>query len=133
MQNGPLYNWEIDHGDPSDPESSIIVSISPHSGLISKWRIILPAEYEGLINWGIYTKESKELNNPRGIVETDKIILQDGLEVIVKGGVESISKTKPAQLTVKNPPPHFIGFGFSEDENSPPQNIEGITFEDHPH
>tara|TARA_Y100000768_G_scaffold157879_1_gene117829 strand:- start:10162 stop:10563 length:402 start_codon:yes stop_codon:yes gene_type:complete len=133
LQNGPLYNWEIDHGDPSDPDSSIFISISPHSGLISKWRIILPAEYEGTIDWGIYIEKSNEIIKPRGIVETEKIIMQDGLEVIVKGGVESISKSKPAKIIVKNPPPHFIAFGFSEDENSPPKNIEGITFEDHPH
>ena len=133
MQNGPLYNWEIDHGDPSDPDSSIFISISPHSGLISKWRIILPAEYDGIIEWGIYIEKSKKIIKPRGIVETEKIIMQDGLEVIVKGGVESISKSKPAKIIVKNPPPHFIGFGFSEDENSPPKNIEGITFEDRPH
>jgi hypothetical protein len=133
LQNGSLYNWEIDHGDPKDAESNIIISISPLTGLISKWRIIFPAEYEGLIDWGIYTKETQELNPPRGIFETDKIVLEDGLQVIVKGGVESISNTKKAQIIVKNPPPHFIGFGFSEDEFSPPKNIEGITFDDHPH
>lgn len=133
MQKSPLYNWEIDHGDPKDPESNIIISVAPHSGLISKWRIILPANYEHIIDWGIYSKETKNLSPPRGIVETEKIILQDGLEVMVKGGIESISKNKMARIIVKNPPPHFIGFGYSEDELSPPQNIEGITFEDHPH
>lgn len=133
MQNNPFYNWEIDHGDPADPESNIIVSISPHSGLISKWRIMIPANYEGIIEWGIYSKESKELVIPRGSVETDKITMQDGLEVKLKGGVESITKNKPAQIICKNPPPHFIAFGYSEDEISPPQNLEGIAFEDHPH
>ena len=45
----------------------------------------------------------------------------------------TISKNKSARIIVKSPPPHFIGFGFSEDDASPPMNIEGITFEDHPH
>ena len=132
MQNSPVYNWEIDHGDPNDKNSNIIISVSPFTGLISKWRIILPAGYEGLIDWGIYSKEDQTINEPRGSFETDKITLQDGMEVIIKGGVESVSKSKPARVIVKNPPPSFMGFGFSEDENSPPTNIEGITFDDLP-
>ncbi len=133
MQNSSLYNWEIDHGDPSDINSNIIISISPLSGLLSKWRIILPADYEGLVNWGVYSKEIEEITEPRGIFETDQIQLDDGLKVIVKGGVEPISKNKKARIIIKNPPPHFIGFGFSDDDYSPPKNIEGITFDDHPH
>ena len=112
--------------------SNIIISVSPFTGLISKWRIILPAGYEGLIDWGIYSKEDQTINEPRGSFETDKITLQDGMEVIIKGGVESVSKSKPARVIVKNPPPSFMGFGFSEDEYSPPKNIEGITFDDLP-
>ena len=133
MNNQPVYNWEIDHGDPNDKNSNIIISVKPHSGLISKWRIILPADYQGLSDWGIIEDGETELRKPRGIFETGKIQLQDGQVVIVIGALEAVSKTKAARLILNTPPPHFLGFGFSEDDATAPTNIEGISFEDHPH
>ena len=133
MNNQPVYNWEIDHGDPNDKKSQIIISVKPHSGLISKWRMILPADYEGLNHWGIIEDGETELRKPRGIFETGKIQLQDGQVVIVIGALEAVSKTKAARLILNTPPPHFLGFGFSEDDATAPTNIEGISFEDHPH
>jgi hypothetical protein len=133
LQNNSIYNWEIDHGDPSDKDSEIIISIKPKLGLLSKWRLILPANYNGLIKWGIISDEDQELKVPRGIFETGNIKLNDGQVVVVFGGVEPVTKNKSARIIVKSPPPHFIGFGFSEDDASPPMSIEGITFEDHPH
>ena len=128
------YNWEIDHSDPNDENPTIIISVRPHKGLISKWKFIIPAEYIGIINWGISNKDkSSEINRPRGTIETPVIKLMDGQEVVLKGGTEPISSTKQATIILKSPAPHFLAFGFSEEEDSPPVNIEGITFEDHPH
>ena len=77
--------------------------------------------------------KSSEIKRPRGTIETPVIKLMDGQEVVLKGGTEPISSTKQATIIFKSPPPHFLAFGFSEEEDSPPINIEGVTFEDHPH
>ena len=43
MQKSPLYNWEIDHGDPKDPESNIIISVEDDGPGIPK------SEYKNVI------------------------------------------------------------------------------------
>ena len=129
-----IYNWEIDHSDPNDENPTIIIAVSPNKGLISKWKFIIPAEYIGIINWGISNKnKTSNIRRPRGAIETPMIKLKDGQEVDLKGGIEPISNTKQATIILKSPAPHFLAFGFSEEEDSPPINIEGITFENHPH
>mgnify|MGYP005629541703 CR=1 FL=1 len=40
----------------------------------------------------------------------------DGQEVVLKGGIEPISSTKQATIILKSPAPHFLAFGFSEEE-----------------
>ena len=133
MNNQPVYNWEIDLGDPNDLNSKIVISVKPHTGLLSKWRFILPANYQGLTEWGVIEDGKNTIREPRGIFETGNIQLQDGQVVVVIGGLEAISKIKAARLVLSVPPPNFLGFGFSEDDAAAPINIEGISFEALPH
>ena len=82
---------------------------------------------------GIIEDGKNTIREPRGIFETGNIQLQDGQVVVVKGGLEAISKIKAARLVLSVPPPNFLGFGFSEDDAAAPINIEGISFEALPH
>ena len=69
MNNQPVYNWEIDHGDPNDLNSKIVISVKPHTGLLSKWRFILPANYQGLTEWGVIEDGKNTIREPRGILK----------------------------------------------------------------
>lgn len=108
----------------------------PLSGLLPRWRFVLPADFDGVVRWGM-----GETNMPatlrtaiRGISQSDGAVqLTDGPKVIWFGALEPLSVKVSAYLLFRGNPPHYVMFGQATSPQSPPQKLEGITFGDTHH
>jgi len=123
------YNWRIIH--PFDNDSTLGVEVMPWKGLIPRWRFVLPSEYNGLIKWGIIIPGTYNVDeNVLRPIENGPTQLIDGPNVIWFGGHKPLSINLAAIIILKVPPPHYIAFGSSENQNDPPKSLEIISFDD---
>ena len=95
------------------------------------WRFVLPSEYNGLIKWGIIIPGTYNVDeNVLRPIENGPTQLIDGPNVIWFGGHKPLSINLAAIIILKVPPPHYIAFGSSENQNDPPKSLEIISFDD---
>jgi hypothetical protein len=126
------YAWRIHHpfGDAGD---EVAVEVAPHTGLLPRWRFVIPGSYTGVTRWGVGEPNGgsiePEVRNP---VEGGPVQLVNGPEVIWMGGLDALSSRKSAYLVFKGEPPHYVAFGQAEEPDGPPGALEGVSFGDHP-
>ncbi len=125
------YNWRIHHPF-RDEEDEVAVEVGPKSGLLPRWRFVIPGSYEGVIRWGVGASNGgpveAEIRTP---VEGGPVKLIDGPEVRWMGSVEALSSSKSAYLVFTGEPPHYVAFGQAETPEGPPGALEGLSFGDH--
>jgi hypothetical protein len=102
----------------------------PWKGLIPKWRFVLPSEYTGLLKWGITTPGTNKIDeNVLRPIKNGPVKLVDGPTVIWFGGHKPLSTTRAGIIVLKQPVPHYVAFGESEEPEGPPNSLEVISFE----
>ena len=129
---GTVYNWRIHH--PYGPDGDeVAVEVAPLSGLLPKWRFVLPGDYEGVTRWGTGPSNGGEVSTDvRGPVQGGPVQLVNGPVVIWFGGLDPLSSRKSAYMVFKGDPPHYVAFGQAEEPEGPPGALEGVSFGDHP-
>ncbi len=101
----------------------------PWRGLLSRWRFVLPSDYNGVVEWGI-TKPGEHVVQ-KGVlrpVEYGPTQLVNGPEVVWFGGHKPLSQTLAAIIVFKHPAPHYLAFGIADQPGGPPLSLEGISF-----
>ena len=129
------FNWGVNH---SADGTNVTVFVSPWQGLLPRWRFVLPAEYDGVLSWGVSTEDAgphpEPIEEPRGKIESKgTVTMVNGPTVVWFGGLEPLSTRKRAVLKIQAPLPHYIMFGQAPEPTAPPQKLEGITFAAHDH
>lgn len=131
---GTRYNWQIHH--PFDGvHDRVAVEVSPWSGLLPRWRFVIPADYEGLVRWGVGGPGGcgVDFNAVRRPVTLDDVHLKDGPVVKCIGGHNPLSSSLSAFVVFEGAPPHYLAFGQAEEPDGPPGALEGIYFNAHEH
>lgn len=127
------FRWNVHH--PFDGiETRAAVEVAPWSGLLPRWRFVVPADFKRVVRWGIGPPGGADLgDNPvtRPIHE-ENVQLLDGPMVDWMGGHNPLSKKLSAFLIFDGDPPHFMAFGQADEMDGPPTNLEGIYFAAHP-
>lgn len=135
-ESGPdtEYTWRIHHpfGDEGD---EVAVEVAPRSGLLPRWRFVVPGDYTGITRWGTGAPDGGPVgDNVRSPVEGGPVQLVNGPQVLWMGGLDALSSRKSAYLVFRGEPPHYVAFGQAEEPDGPPGALEGISFGDHaPH
>ncbi len=128
------YTWRIHHpfGDEGD---EVAVEVAPKSGLLPRWRFVIPGTYAGVTRWGTGEPNGADVDTAvRNPVEGGPVQLINGPEVLWMGGIDPLSSRKSAYLVFKGEPPHYVAFGQAEEPDGPPGALEGVSFGDHaPH
>ena len=125
------YTWRIHHPY-GDNEDEVAIEVAPKSGLLPRWRFVVPGTFTGIIGWGTGVPNGGEVDTQvRGSVHGGPVQLINGPEVIWMGGVEALSSRKSAYLVFKGDPPHYVAFGQAEESDGPPGALEGVSFGDH--
>ncbi|MBU88681.1 MAG: hypothetical protein QF908_05395 [Dehalococcoidia bacterium] len=123
-----VYNWQIIHPF-QNVKNRVAVEIMPWRGLLSRWRFVLPSDYNGVVEWGI-TKPGEHVVQ-KGVlrpVEYGPTQLVNGPEVVWFGGHKPLSQTLAAIIVFKHPAPHYLAFGIADQPGGPPLSLEGISF-----
>ena len=123
-----VYDWQIVHPF-QNVKNRVAVEVMPWRGLLSRWRFVLPSDYNGVVEWGI-TKPGEHVVK-KGVlrpVEHGPTQLVNGPEVVWFGGHKPLSQTLAAIIVFKNPAPHYLAFGIADQPGGPPFSLEGISF-----
>ena len=122
------YVWRIHH--PIDGiEDRVAVEVSPHRGLLPRWRFVVPAEWDGVVKWGVGKPGGGPVN------PTVKRPVEDGpcrpgqwaAGVLVRRARHVV--IEPQRVPgFRGDPPHYLAFGQADDPGGPPNRLEGITF-----
>jgi hypothetical protein len=129
---GTVYNWRIHHpfGEQGD---EVAVEVGPQSGLLPRWRFVLPGDYKGVTRWGTGPANGGPVDaDVRSPAQGGPVRLVNGPEVIWLGGLDPLSPRKSAYVVFRGDPPHYVAFGQAEEPEGPPGALEGISFGDHP-
>lgn len=127
------FNWNVHH--PFDGiEDRVAVEVAPWSGLLPRWRFVVPADFKRVVRWGIGTAGGADLGPAAtlGRVHQENVQLLNGPMVDWMGGHNPLSKKLSAFLVFEGDPPHFLAFGQADEIDGPPTNLEGIYFAGHP-
>ena len=126
------YCWQIHHPFEGIDDRAAI-EVSPWSGLLPRWRFILPSDYEGIVRWGVGPPGAQEVSFEavRRPVRHGPVQLVDGPEVEWLGGHNPLSNSLSAYIVIDGDPPHYLAFGQSEEPEGPPTSLEGIYFNAH--
>ena len=129
---GTRFNWRIHHPY-QHAEDRVAVEVAPWQGLTPRWRFVLPAGYEGIVEWGTGDPGGEHGFTPPGshAAQGGPVEMVNGPTVIWFGSLEALSSKKSAFLVFEGEPPHYVMFGQSETPEGPPGSLEGITFGDH--
>ena len=111
------------------------IEVAPWSGLLPRWRFVIPADYEGVVTWGIGPPGAAEVSFDavRRPTRHGPVQLTDGPVVEWLGGHNPLSPSLSAYLVIDGDPPHYLAFGQSEEPDAPPASLEGIYFAAHEH
>ncbi len=128
------FRWLVHHPFENVPGRAAI-EVAPWSGLLPRWRFVIPADYEGVVTWGIGPPGASEvsLDAVRRPTRHGPVQLTDGPVVEWFGGHNPLSPSLSAYLVIDGDPPHYLAFGQSEDPEGPPASLEGIYFAAHEH
>ena len=130
---GSQFKWDVHH--PIDgKEDRAAVEVGPWTGLLPRWRFVVPAEFDRVVRWGVGPAGSGDFSQSdvRRPVGGENVQLQDGPTVDWMGGHNPLSKKLSAFLVFDGDPPHWMAFGQADDPDGPPTNLEGIYFAAHP-
>lgn len=129
-----LYHWQIRHPFEGIADR-VAVEVSPRNGLLPRWRFVVPADYEGVVTWGVAPPgaDSIDHSSVRRPVSEGPVQLQNGPEVVWMGGHKPLSPTLSAVLVFEGDPPHYLAFGQAETPGGPPMRLEGVYFQSHAH
>jgi hypothetical protein len=126
------YNWKIHHPF-EGVEDRVAVEVAPWKGLLPRWRFVVPGDYKGTSKWGVGPAGSGEIDeNVKRPAKDGPIQMVNGPLVVWFGGHESLSTNQSAYLVFEGEPPHYVAFGQAESVGGPPDQLEGISFGDHP-
>lgn len=128
------FRWNVHH--PVDGiDNRAAVEVGPWSGLLPRWRIVIPADFKSVVRWGVGAAGSLLIDADaiRRPVSDDAVQLHDGPEVSWMGGHNPLSKSLSAYLVFDGDPPHWVAFGQADAQDGPPTSMEGIYFNTHPH
>ncbi len=129
------FRWQVHH--PFEGiEGRAAIEVAPWSGVLPRWRFVIPANYEGLVRWGVGEPDggSVEFEAVRRPVKDGPTQLVDGPEVVWVGGHNPLSTALSAYIVIDGDPPHYLAFGQAEEPDAPPTSLEGIYFAAHyPH
>ena len=129
---GSRFNWNVHH--PFDGiETRAAVEVAPWSGLLPRWRFVLPADFKGVVRWGAGQAGSAQFDQDavRRPVGDQDVQLHDGPVVDWMGGHNPLSTKLAAFLVFDGDPPHFVAFGQADEQDGPPTSLEGIYFAAH--
>lgn len=125
------YTWRIHHPF-GDEDDAVAVEVAPKTGLLPRWRFVIPGSYTEVIQWGTGEPNGGTVDTAvRNPVEGGPVQLVNGPEVLWMGSIEALSSTKSAYLVFKGEPPHYVAFGQAEEPDGPPGALEGVSFGDH--
>ena len=126
------YRWQVHHPF-EDIHQRAAIEVSPWSGLLARWRFVVPSDYEGVVKWGVGPPGGAEVDFEavRRPVRHGPVQLTDGPEVDWLGGHNPLSSTLSAYIVIDGDPPHYLAFGQSENPEDPPSSLEGIYFNAH--
>ena len=125
------YTWRIHHpfGDDGD---EVAVEVAPKSGLLPRWRFVIPGGFTGVTRWGVGTPNGEQVDaDVRSPVEGGPVQLINGPDVLWMGGLDALSSSKSAYLVFRGDPPHYVAFGQADEPDGPPGALEGVSFGDH--
>jgi hypothetical protein len=126
------YNWKIHHPF-EGVEDRVAVEVAPWRGLLPRWRFVVPGDYKGPTKWGIGPAGSGEIDEDvKRPAKDGPIQMVNGPLVVWFGGHESLSTKQSAYLVFDGEPPHYVAFGQAQAVAGPPDQLEGISFGDHP-
>jgi len=134
LSDKQVYNWTVRHPFKfEDAADCVAVSVAPWNGLLSRWRFVLPAEYENLSAWGVAADDLSDFDaEPRGkLTSAGAVQMRNGPRVVWMGATQPLSRRRVAVLVFKPPAPHYIMFGRAPTPTAPPGKMEGISFNDH--
>ena len=128
------YRWQIHHPF-EDVHHRAAIEVAPRQGLLPRWRFIIPADYHGMIKWGVGPPGAKSVSFKavRRPVRHGPVTLVDGPDVEWIGGHNPLSSSLSAYVIIDGDPPHYIAFGQAAEPGGPPESLEGIYFKDHSH
>ena len=127
------FRWNVHH--PFDGiESRAAVEVAPWSGLLPRWRFVVPADFKRVVRWGTGPSGASDVDpsSVRRPVHHEDVQLQNGPVVDWMGGHNPLSTKLSAYLVFDGDPPHFMAFGQAEEPDGPPTSLEGIYFAGHP-
>ena len=130
---GSQFKWNVHH--PVDgKEDRAAVEVGPWSGLLPRWRFVVPADFKRVVRWGIGPAGTNDFSESdvRRPVGGEDVQLHDGPAVDWMGGHNALSKKLSAFLVFDGDPPHWMAFGQADEPDGPPTNLEGIYFASHP-
>ncbi len=126
------YNWRIHHPF-EGVEDRVAVEVGPWNGLLPRWRFVVPSDYQGPSRWGIGPAGTGEIDEDvKRPAKDGPIQMVNGPLVVWFGGHESLSSKQSAYLVFDGEPPHYVAFGQAAAIGGPPDDLEGISFGDHP-
>ena len=128
------FRWQVHHPFDNVPGRAAI-EVAPWTGLLPRWRFVIPADYEGVVSWGIGPPGAMEVSFDavRRPTRHGPVQLTDGPVVEWLGGHNPLSPSLSAYLVIDGDPPHYLAFGQSEEPDAPPASLEGIYFAAHEH
>ena len=129
------FRWQIHHPY-ENIDGRAAIEVAPWSGLMPRWRFVIPADYEGVVRWGVGAPNAQNISfsDVRRPVRHGPVQLVDGPMVEWFGGHNPLSKSLSAYIIIDGDPPHYLAFGQSEDADQPPSSLEGVYFNAHdPH
>ncbi len=129
-----LYNWQIRHPFEGVTDR-VAVEVSPRSGLLPRWRFVIPADYSGVVVWGVGEPGAESIDHSlvRRPVTQGPVQLKDGPIVEWMGGHNPLSSSLSAFLVFEGDPPHYLAFGQADEPGGPPSSLEGVYFQSHQH
>lgn len=129
---GTRFNWRIHHPY-QQAENRVAIEVSAWNGLVPRWRFVLPAGYDGILEWGTGPAGGEAGIEPvtSNRSEGGPVQMENGPTVVWFGGLDPLSTKRSAYVVFEGDPPHYVMFGQSETPDGPPGSLEGITFGDH--
>ncbi len=129
---GSRFRWQVHHPFENIPGRAAI-EVTPWSGLMPRWRFVIPAEYEGMVRWGIGEANGGEVSfdNVRRPLRHGPVQLVDGPLVEWFGGHNPLSPNLSAYIIIDGDPPHYLAFGQADEPEGPPTTLEGVYFAAH--
>lgn len=127
------YEWKVYHPFEGVADRAA-VEVAPKTGLLSRWRFVVPDDYPSVKSWGVGPPGGGPISvDVKRAVKSGPTRLVNGPSVVWFGGHDVLSSQLSAYLVFEGAPPHYMAFGQAEEPGGPPHGLEGITFSAHHH